>query len=141
MLHKRFLSLAPAILAVMATIVAGTAPAAASQHDLPGDESKGVLILTISEGERARPDAAGAVLTCEPAGGTHPLSEAACAELAAVNGEVAAVELEPQRPCYLIYRPLTVTAHGSWDGRPISYRETFPNDCVLDVIKGPIFRF
>ncbi|WP_216211291.1 subtilase-type protease inhibitor [Amycolatopsis aidingensis] len=122
-------------------MTAGAAPAAAAPQGPDGRESTRALILTISEGERPRPDAAKAVLTCDPAGGTHPLSEAACAELAAVNGDVAAVELEPQRPCYLIYRPVTVTAHGPWNGRPISYRETFPNDCVLDVIKGPIFRF
>ncbi|WP_084628388.1 SSI family serine proteinase inhibitor [Amycolatopsis nigrescens] len=126
-----------AAVAVAFSLSAGLLPPAAQAQPAPG----GAMLLTVNPGERPKPDAERATLTCSPLGGSHPLRAAACAELVRANGDISAVSIDPQRPCHLIYSPVTVTANGRWNGRQISYRETFPNNCVLDVIKGPLFRF
>jgi hypothetical protein len=79
-------------------------------------------------------------LRCQPAGGTHPKPEHACAELAAVNG---AFELLPSHPkaCPLIYQPVDVSAHGRWRGRPVTFAATFDNRCLAVVGTNEIFDF
>ncbi|SFP73802.1 Subtilisin inhibitor-like [Amycolatopsis arida] len=139
MLHKRFLrSVLAAALLLPAVAATGAAPAAAEPAE---PQPRGVLVMTASHGEKPSPHANRVLLTCDPTGGTHPYAETACTRLAAVDGDIAAVSVGPDRPCYLIYAPITVTAKGFWDGQPVRYRETFPNDCVLEVEKGALFRF
>jgi hypothetical protein len=134
MLRKRTLMCTLALAVFLATATA--APAAAV-----GQTTNTRLLLTIAQGEEPYPVRDTALLTCDPAGGNHPSPAAACATLAATDGDVAAVEVQPDRPCAHIYAPVTVTARGYWKGRTVYYRETFPNNCVLQVVKGTIFGF
>ncbi|WP_158884455.1 SSI family serine proteinase inhibitor [Amycolatopsis anabasis] len=138
MLHKRFLAGALALAAAFLLCTTATATAAPT----PTQDLKSTwLLLSVNPGERPLPSAKRVTLTCQPTGGSHPLSELACAELAKVNGDITSLEVDRQRPCYLIYAPLYVTAYGYWKGQPVQYQEKFPNDCVLDAIKGAVFKF
>ncbi|MEA5366568.1 SSI family serine proteinase inhibitor [Amycolatopsis sp., V23-08] len=80
------------------------------------------------------------VLTCEPAGGTHPKRERACAVLEGVNGDFARITARHQA-CTLIYAPVEVTAVGTWRGRPASYRTTYGNRCEADRDSDGVFGF
>jgi subtilisin inhibitor-like len=71
------------------------------------------------------------VLTCDPAGGTHPHRDHACAVLSGAGGDFARITPRHQA-CTLIYAPVDVTAVGTWRGKPVSHRETFPNRCAAD---------
>lgn len=124
-------------LALVAFLTAATAPSAAAA----GPEADSGLLLTVAKGEEPYPARKAVLLTCDPAGGNHPAPVAACTTIAATGGDVAAVEIQPDRPCVLIYAPVTVTARGYWKGQVVDYRETFPNSCVLQVVKGPVFGF
>jgi hypothetical protein len=138
MLRKRILVCTLALAAFLTTATAAPAAAAGQATDMTNSTG---LLLTIAQGEEPYPAREAALLTCEPAGGSHPSPAAAFALLAAADGDVAAVEVRPGRPCVLVYAPVTVTARGHWKGRTVDYRETFPNTCVLQVVKGSLFGF
>ncbi|MFO7194263.1 MULTISPECIES: SSI family serine proteinase inhibitor [Thermocrispum] len=82
----------------------------------------------------------GVALECDPAGGTHPRADEACAVLTETNGDAAAVSYS-EDPCVLIYRPVHARLIGHWQGRAVRYAETFPNRCVMRTEKGPLFDF
>ena len=119
-------------------------PAAAGTRvtaGLPPIRPRSTFTLTVNNGEKPDPATARSIkLTCEPAGGTHPDPETACKQLAQVNGDFGALNVNPG-PCILIWAPVTVTAKGTWRGTPVSYQETFPNSCVLGRQTGAVFAF
>ena len=39
----------------------------------------------------------------------------------------------------MLYAPVTVQARGQWNGRPVEYRETFSNGCVMGARTGAVF--
>ena len=81
-----------------------------------------------------------AVLTCDPVGGTHPTAGTACALLTEAAGAVEDVPTQdPHAVCPFIWRPVGVTATGLWQGRPVAFSKTFPNDCVLRSELGALF--
>jgi hypothetical protein len=97
--------------------------------------------LTVTHGEKPDPATAKtATLTCEPAGGTHPDPKTACAQLAAVNGDFGALNVNPG-PCFLIFDPYTVTATGYWRGTPVNFQRTYANSCILGRQTGAVFAF
>jgi hypothetical protein len=98
-----------------------------------------VLVLTIAPGEDALYAQRAVALRCLPAGGDHPDPAAACAALAPVAGDVRA--LAPSGQCTREFAPVTVTASGVWRGKPLSYRATFSNTCLLNSTAGAAFRF
>src|SRR4051794_41639912 len=57
------------------------------------------------------------VLTCEPAGGTHPEHDKACAVLTSAGGDFSRIPARHPM-CTLIYAPGDVTAAGPRDGHP-----------------------
>lgn len=112
-----------------ATAVAMAQPASAT----PAAAS---LVLTYQhEGDPLRVG----TLRCEPAGGRHRSPEVACAQLAAVTGDFTALLVHPDRACTMHVDPVRVTATGTWDGRRVSYDETFGNPCMLFVETGAVF--
>ncbi|WP_433869949.1 SSI family serine proteinase inhibitor [Saccharopolyspora sp. CA-218241] len=129
------------LLATAALAGVAAAPAAASP------EPVSALRLAVhgeAVGSTAEPGAAlrTALLTCDPAGGTHPKAEAACTDLAGVRGDLTALaESRPAKMCPLIYQPVTVTAQGTWRGKPVSFEQTFSNDCVATSSTGEVFAF
>lgn len=80
-----------------------------------------------------------ATLRCEPIGGSHRRAGAACAALRKVNGDFAALSVS-DGACTLEYTPVTVTAQGTWKGRPVRYQRTYGNGCALRTGTGPVFR-
>ncbi len=116
---------------LLGSTLTGTANAAAA------DAGAG-MFLTVSGSENTW--IRGVLLHCDPPGGSHPAAEAACADLAAAGGDFDALPGDPHR-CTKEYDPVTATATGTYNGRPVAWHRTFPNACVMDGITGPVFRF
>lgn len=119
-------------------------PAAAGTRvtaGMPPTRPRSAFTLTVTPGEKPDPATArSATLTCEPAGGSHPDPATACKQLAQVNGDFDALNVDPG-PCILIWDPVTVTAKGHWRGNAVAYQKTFPNSCVLSRTTGAVFAF
>ncbi|WP_282692500.1 SSI family serine proteinase inhibitor [Streptomyces sp. CC208A] len=121
---------------------AGTAEAAPSSLYTPS-----ALVLTLGEG--ADPAAATVVravtLTCAPApSGSHPAPDAACAELAAADGDFTTLTaLREDRPCTREWNPVTLTGDGVWQGRRVTWSTTYGNPCELRArtAEGAVFAF
>ncbi|MEV0624172.1 SSI family serine proteinase inhibitor [Nonomuraea sp. NPDC050404] len=79
-------------------------------------------------------------LTCNPAGGTHPHADAACAALKHVNGDIGA-RPHGHTPCPKEYLPVTARASGVWNGKAIRFHEDYSNACELRTATGPVFGF
>ncbi|WP_309050005.1 SSI family serine proteinase inhibitor [Streptomyces sp.] len=119
-------------LALVGTALAGTGTAEAAPASLYAPSA---LVLTIGEGE----DPATATVTravtlnCAPTpSGTHPAPEEACAELAAADGNFTNLTATGEdRPCTREWNPVTVTGDGVWQGRRVTWSETYGNPCEL----------
>ncbi|WP_433180589.1 SSI family serine proteinase inhibitor [Actinoallomurus sp. CA-150999] len=81
-------------------------------------------------------------LQCDPAGGTHPKAEQACADVAKTHGDfkLASDEKNP-RACFMIYSPVTTSAEGQLRGEAVKYTAKFPNTCMMRTQTGSIFDF
>ncbi|MDM4719076.1 SSI family serine proteinase inhibitor [Micromonospora sp. WMMA1363] len=135
------MSLAQRVAALCAAAVLGAAAltvAAAPAHAASTEQATSVLLLTATPHATGVPRAT--VLRCEPAGGTHPRAASACQDVAAVDGNLAALSVNPGF-CTLEYAPVTVRALGLWRDRPVSYTETFGNQCELLRETGSLFAF
>ncbi|MFD9610010.1 subtilase-type protease inhibitor [Streptomyces sp. NPDC004288] len=116
-------------LALIGSALTGTAEAAPE-----GLYSPSALVLTLGQGDA--PGTAHIVravtLSCAPTpSGTHPSPKAACAELAASGGDLGALTVRSgDRPCTREWAPVTITGDGVWQGRRISWSETYANTCV-----------
>ena len=79
-------------------------------------------------------------LRCDPPGGAHPKSSAACRTLRAVDGRPA--RLKPARiMCTMIYAPITAQITGRWRGKKINWSRTYGNTCEMTRATGVLFRF
>ncbi|MFD9904491.1 subtilase-type protease inhibitor [Streptomyces sp. NPDC059063] len=119
--------------ALTASVVTmGTAQAEAPKPT--GLYAPSALVLTVGQGE----DAATATvqravtLTCAPkASGTHPVPQAACAELDAVEAKFdTLVDKEPKGHCTKEWNPVVVSVAGVWQGKHVAWTTTFGNACV-----------
>jgi hypothetical protein len=99
-----------------------------------------VLVLTFAQGERPEPVQRAVALRCLPTGGDHPAPVAACRDLEIAGGDFTRLPISDE-PCTFEYRPVTVTAHGVWQGSMRSYSGTFPNRCVMIQRTGSVFPF
>ena len=81
-------------------------------------------------------------LLCESTGGDHPDAAAACRDLVAAGGNIAAIPSETGVACPLFFKPVNAQAKGWWEGRPVSYSRTFPNTCFANIqTGGHVFNF
>ncbi|MEE1812769.1 SSI family serine proteinase inhibitor [Streptomyces sp. BE133] len=129
------LSVALATAALLTLTVA--VPAAATESNDPVPDRG--LLLTVSGSENTW--IRGVALFCPPAPDAHhPHAAAACAAIDWAEGDLDALPGSP-RLCIEGYDPVTATATGNRDGRPVSWQRTFPNACVMDAVTGPVFRF
>ncbi|MDV9178903.1 SSI family serine proteinase inhibitor [Streptomyces sp. W16] len=131
---SRTTALRGALLAAAVLLAAGQAPARAeTRHGLQGDW----LYLTVTHGDSRSSDTRGTLLLCDPPQG-HAHATEACAELAAVGGDIDAI---PARSvfCPMIYAPVTAYARGEWKGRQVDYTRTFSNRCVMAARTGDVF--
>ncbi|MEU8385504.1 SSI family serine proteinase inhibitor [Streptosporangium sp. NPDC048865] len=92
------------------------------------------LTLTVSWQGRVRTIRLG----CNPVYGTHPYAAQACALLGRAQGNPAYIRL-PWVGCPRQYDPVTVSATGTWNGRPVRYRRTFTNQCEVRAATGAVF--
>lgn len=95
------------------------------------------LAVTAANGTQFR----GVWLTCGTTGqnGSHPHAAASCRDLTIARGDLDALPGDPHN-CTLQYAPVTATATGTWQGKPLRWQRTYPNDCVMDSETGPLFR-
>jgi len=80
-----------------------------------------------------------ATLRCDPTGGTHRHRAAACRALAAAGGRFSRLKGHPHEICPDIFAPVTASATGTYRGRRVNFRHTYPNSCVLDRATAPVF--
>ncbi|MDI5961837.1 SSI family serine proteinase inhibitor [Streptomyces sp. SL13] len=122
--------------------IALAALAAATPTALAAPQGPSRLVLSVSTPARAISPAAprSVVLDCDPASGPHPNAGEACTELDAAGGGLADLVPVPEM-CPMIYNPVTATATGTWQGRPVSWSQRFANSCMLARSTGAVFRF
>ncbi|AXX30429.1 hypothetical protein KCV87_04800 [Actinosynnema pretiosum subsp. pretiosum] len=79
-------------------------------------------------------------LICPPTEeSTHPDSQAACAALDAVAGDLDALPVDDQAQCTYEWMPLTASATGMINGTSVQWERQYPNQCVLDSTTGVVF--
>ena len=78
-------------------------------------------------------------LRCDPPGGTHPHSEAACRVLGEAGGDFAKIPGQSGTLCPDIYDPVTAIASGDYQGARVIFRHTYPNRCDLARHTAPLF--
>ncbi|MFF7370570.1 SSI family serine proteinase inhibitor [Streptomyces tricolor] len=123
---------AGALLAAAGLLTAG--PARAASHDLvPANW----LHLTVTKGDARSGDTRGALLLCDPPRG-HARASEACAELAAVGGDIGRLPAADTF-CPMIFAPVTAHARGRWGGRTVDFRETYTSACVMRARTGSVF--
>ncbi|MCI2416711.1 SSI family serine proteinase inhibitor [Saccharopolyspora sp. K220] len=119
-------------------MLASTALAPALANAEPA-ASGSMMNLTVRS-EMRGDDFRTALLTCEPAGGSHPHASAACQTLDTVHGDLNLLS-EGHSMCPLVYKPVKLAAKGSWQGRPVTFEKTYSNDCVAEAATGKVFAF
>lgn len=128
------------VLAVAAATGATLVPVTANAAPPPVQEIN-LINLSIRE-DNAQSAYRTAVLLCEPAAGTHPNAERACASLAKANGDFGALRSENSNSmCPMIYEPITVTAKGTWHNKPLEFTKVYSNSCMLKAQTGDVFAF
>ncbi|MGW2488937.1 SSI family serine proteinase inhibitor [Streptomyces sp. NPDC001606] len=127
---------AGALLAAAGLLAAGPARAAARDSG-PLSGSVDRLYLTVTRGDAYTHDTRGTLLLCDPPQG-HAHAAEACAELAAADGDIGRI---PPRNvfCTMLYAPVTAHARGWWHGRPVAFRQTYTNTCVMNARTGSLF--
>ncbi|MDF8266235.1 SSI family serine proteinase inhibitor [Luteipulveratus flavus] len=80
-------------------------------------------------------------LRCDPPAGRHHRPAEACAELAAVDGNPAALNVSvPWIRCNpQAQEPTTVRMTGYWGSTVVDYRRTFANPCMVMTTTGSVF--
>ncbi|MCF3101514.1 protease inhibitor [Streptomyces roseoverticillatus] len=101
-------------------------------------DGNGRIFLTVSGAQNTW--IRGVQLSCPDADGHHPHAAEACTTLNKAKGDPGRVPGAEHR-CTRQYDPVTATAEGEWNGRPVVWHRTFPNACALDAATGPVFRF
>ncbi|GLW09161.1 hypothetical protein Misp01_42900 [Microtetraspora sp. NBRC 13810] len=124
--------------AAAASLLISASPAHAAPAPAPAPVP-GTFSLTVSGDENTW--TRGVRLTCPGgAGNGHPDAKGACAAIQAAGGNFDRLK-EPPGVCTLEHAPVTATAKGTWNGRPVDWRRSFVNLCELHGATGPVFRF
>ncbi|MCD0443300.1 hypothetical protein LO763_06630 [Glycomyces sp. A-F 0318] len=130
----KLFSAGAAIAAAAALVALGSGPAQAEQA--PAEpENTGLVFLSVERGGD-RGDAM--VLPC-PEGTGHAQGLAACAQLAAADGDFRALP-EVDGVCTKEYAPVVFQAAGIWEGEFVLYKQEFANYCTgLHATGGAVF--
>ncbi|MEV0225194.1 SSI family serine proteinase inhibitor [Streptomyces sp. NPDC050704] len=126
------------LLTACALLAAAAVPVQAQALAAPHGEIPGNwLYVTVTRGDARSSDTRGTLLLCDPPQG-HAHAVRACEELRAANGDVGRI---PPKDvfCPMIYAPVTASARGEWGGRPVTYKDTFSNSCVMAARTGAVF--
>ncbi|CAL9281268.1 subtilase-type protease inhibitor [Streptomyces sp. SudanB66_2053] len=131
------------------TATAVCAPLSGAALAAPGDAPSALyapsaLVLTVGKGVSAAtvtPERA-VTLTCAPGpSGTHPAADSACADLAAVGGDLNALTRSEGVMCPMIHDPVLLTVDGVWQGERVSYERVFSNECEMNAHGSSVFAF
>ncbi|QXJ23214.1 hypothetical protein AGRA3207_004343 [Actinomadura graeca] len=124
------------------SLLAGGAATVAAPASATASPSAPQTLIHLSVAPQSGRAGRTATLTCDPAGGTHKNAAAACAELAAVGGDIQLVPPKPHVSCLQIWIPVDATATGYWRGQPIKpYSETITNDGCAAIRHGHVLDF
>jgi hypothetical protein len=95
------------------------------------------LYVSLTRGDTRSSDTRGTLLLCDPPQG-HGRAAQACAELHRTGGDITRI---PHRNaiCTEIYAPVRAAAEGRWNGRTVTYEQTFANACVMTARTGAVF--
>lgn len=128
----------PSPVAAAVLIALGTAAPAHAARAVPAPEHG--IFLTVSGTDQTW--IRGVLLDCGPTPppGPHPQAAKACEALALANGDFDALADDPHA-CTKEYDPVKVRATGTYGGRAVDWRRTYPNACALDADTGYVFRF
>ncbi|WP_198942296.1 SSI family serine proteinase inhibitor [Streptomyces sp. CB02261] len=74
-------------------------------------------------------------------GKDHPHTAEACADLHAANGNFYRLPGQDTAVCANETGPVTVTADGTYKGRPVHWERTFDNDCERQLATGLVYEF
>ncbi|MER5479399.1 SSI family serine proteinase inhibitor [Streptomyces sp. NPDC002734] len=132
-------SVVPAAAAGNASAVSGAA--SASEGSVAGAAALSSLTMTRSGSSWSGSVNKQVTLLCEPAGGTHPKPEDACAKIAAVNGKLDQLPRASGMGCPGVWLPVTITVTGTWRLQPVSFTKTYGNDCEAAVGSNLVFQF
>jgi hypothetical protein len=127
-MRRHMIAIAITATAAFFGILLGAQPASAA--------SANKLVVTVKAANAAPRTA---TLTCAPIGGTHTSAAAACAVLAAANGDPAAIT-PADVMCTMEYAPVKVKVAGRWNGKAVKYSETFSNNCRTNAEGGALFQ-
>ncbi|WP_327675561.1 SSI family serine proteinase inhibitor [Kitasatospora sp. NBC_00458] len=107
----------------------------------PAAEAATSLRLTVTPGATPAGTSRAAALECPPGSATtHPDPVTACRLVDSVDGDLTRLDVDPG-VCTAEYDPYTVTASGTYRGRPLSFRHTYGNRCSLARTTGAVFAF
>ncbi|MFJ2773947.1 SSI family serine proteinase inhibitor [Streptomyces sp. NPDC087300] len=98
------------------------------------------MYVTVMQGDGVLGDSVGRLLNCgKDDVNSHPEADKACHQLRKAGGDVNKV---PHRSalCTMIYKPVTASAYGMWNGRRTAYVKNFPNACVMAAETGSVFK-
>lgn len=139
------ITLRRAALGTLATAGLLLTPAVAAAGPVSGPPEGGThtdasanSMLTLSV-QGADSERSSAVLTCDPAGGNHPDPNNACRALNNSDGKPGKVATEETR-CTMEYAPVTATATGDWNGKPVRFQHEYPNLCTMHAKTSKIFQ-
>ncbi|MGW1677686.1 SSI family serine proteinase inhibitor [Saccharopolyspora sp. NPDC002376] len=123
-----------------AVALAGTALVPALANAEPAADVNGSMLNLTVSGQNRGETPRSTVLSCHPVGGSHPNAGSACQTLEAVNGDLNQLTAG-QAVCNLNYQPVTFSARGTWQGRPVTFEKTYSNQCVAEASTGKVFAF
>lgn len=137
--RRGMVAVAASTVVIAGLVSAGIAHAKSSDDDgvAPG-QSRGQFGLTVTRGSGAPITV---VLACDPIDGNHPHAEAACADLAKVNGQIQNITPKQGEMCPHYVSPVRATAAGRWGTTSINYDHTFNNSCEMIRATDEVFDF
>ncbi|MDI3403817.1 SSI family serine proteinase inhibitor [Streptomyces cavernicola] len=134
-----------ALAAALCAIALGAQPVAAAESESAPKPARPGAKLTLMKHDgtysSTPSEASFALLTCNPPGGTHPSSQAACKSLRSSGGNIQKLAENPEAICNKLYRPVTVHAYGQWNGRHVNQWRTFSNSCEAEAATATVFTF
>ncbi|GAB3277244.1 SSI family serine proteinase inhibitor [Parasphingorhabdus pacifica] len=126
-------------IALAATTMLGAALVPVAVNAEPAGPPASFVSLAVHDNGRGNPLRT-ATLACEPTGGTHPHATNACGSLEAAGGDPNGLRHE-HTMCTLDYQPVTLTAHGNWQGEPLHFEKTYSNICTAKAQTEQVFDF
>ncbi|TMR99313.1 SSI family serine proteinase inhibitor [Nonomuraea basaltis] len=83
--------------------------------------------------------ARGALLRCNPDGGTHPNPRAACDVLRGIGGDLNQIRVPATTACGQEVEPYVVAVTGRWHGKQVQWSKGYRNSCALKAAGGALF--